>query len=108
MKNSSADLRKKWKILFKPNWGLYPVTAFQKALESILHVRSQSTAIYVFETACTLNGASQAAVVVKNLPANAGDIRDIGSIPGSGRPPGEGYGNPLQYYCLENPKSREA
>ena len=40
--------------------------------------------------------------VVKNLPANAGDKRDIGLIPGSGRSPGEGNGNPLQYSCLEN------
>ena len=38
--------------------------------------------------------------VIKNLPANAGDA---GSIPGSGRSPGEGNGNPLQYFCLENP-----
>ena len=38
----------------------------------------------------------------KNLPVNAGDIRDIDSIPGSGRTPGEGNGNPLQYSCLEN------
>ena len=41
--------------------------------------------------------------MVKNLPASAGDIRDMGSIPGSGRSPGEGYGNPFQYSCLENP-----
>ena len=46
--------------------------------------------------------------MVKNLPANAGDIRDVGSIPGSGRSPGEGHGNPLQYSCLENPMDREA
>ena len=45
---------------------------------------------------------SQVALVVKNLPANAGDIRDLGLIPGSGRPPGEGTGNPLHYSCLEN------
>ena len=38
--------------------------------------------------------ASQVALVVKNLPTSAGDIRDTGSIPGSGRSPGEGYGNP--------------
>ena len=44
--------------------------------------------------------------MVKNLPANAGDIRDPGSIPGLGRSPGEGYGNPLQYSCLENPMDR--
>ena len=40
---------------------------------------------------------------MKNLPANAGDIRDIGSIPGSGRSAGVGSGSPLQYSCLENP-----
>ena len=50
------------------------------------------------------------ALVVKNLPANAnaGDVRDTGSIPGSGRSPGEGNGNTFQYSCLENPTDREA
>ena len=47
--------------------------------------------------------ASQVALVVKNPPAIAGDARDTGSIPGFGRSPGEGNGNPLQYSCLENP-----
>ena len=42
----------------------------------------------------------------KTLPANAGDIRDLGSIPGLGRSPGGGNGNPLQYSCLENPMDR--
>ena len=46
-------------------------------------------------------------LVVKNLPANAGDIRDTGLIPGSGRSTGGGHGNPLQYSCLENPMDRE-
>ena len=46
--------------------------------------------------------ASQVALVVKNPPANAGDIRDEGSIAGLGRFPGEGHGYPLQYSCLEN------
>ena len=50
--------------------------------------------------------ASQVVIVVKNLPANAGDIRDTGSIPGLGRSPGAGNGNPLQYSCLENPTVR--
>ena len=50
--------------------------------------------------------ASQVVLVVKNLPANAEDIRDLGSIPGSRRSPGEGNGNPLQYSCLENPMDR--
>ena len=44
--------------------------------------------------------------MVKNLPANAEDIRDVGSIPGWGRLPGERHGNPLQYSCLENPMDR--
>ena len=46
--------------------------------------------------------------MVKNLPANTGDGRDSGSIPGSGRQPGEGNGNPLQYSCQENPTDRGA
>ena len=52
--------------------------------------------------------ASQIALVVKNLPANTGDIRDAGLIPGLGRSPGGGQGNPLQYSCLENPIDRRA
>ena len=47
-------------------------------------------------------------LVVKNLPANAGDIRDLGLIPGSGRSPGGGRGNPLEYSCLENLMDRGA
>ena len=47
-------------------------------------------------------------LVVKNPPAHAGDIRDVGSIPGLGRSPGGGHGNPLQYSCLENPMDRGA
>ena len=44
--------------------------------------------------------------MVENLPANAGDVRDLGSIPRSGRCPAGGHGNPLQYSCLENPLDR--
>ena len=46
--------------------------------------------------------------MVKNLPAKAGDTRDMGLIPGSGRFPGEGNGSPLQYSCLENSMDRGA
>ena len=46
------------------------------------------------------------ALVVMSPPANAGDIRDVGSIPGSGRSPGEENGTPLQYSCLGNPTDR--
>ena len=47
--------------------------------------------------------ASQVALMVKNPSANAGDLRDVGSVPGSGRPPGGGNNSPLQHSCLEDP-----
>ena len=56
----------------------------------------------------TLNQAFQVEQVVKNLPAKAGDITDIGSTPGLGRSPGEGNDNPFQYSCLENLMDGEA
>ena len=52
--------------------------------------------------------ASQVVLVVKNPPANAGDVRDLGSIPGLGRASGGGHDNPLQYSSLENPMERKA
>ena len=53
-------------------------------------------------------GASQVALVVKNPPANAGDVRNADLIPGLERSPGGGHGNPLQYSCLENRMDRGA
>ena len=53
-------------------------------------------------------GSSQVVLLVKNLPANAGDVRDRGLIPGLGRFPGGGNGNLFQYFCLENPMDKEA
>ena len=50
----------------------------------------------------------QVVLEVKNPPSNAGEIRDMGSVPGSGRFPGEEHGNPLQCSCLENPMDRGA
>ena len=52
--------------------------------------------------------ASQVALLVKNPPANTEDVRVTGSISGLGTSPGEGHGNPLQYFCLENPMDKEA
>ena len=46
--------------------------------------------------------------MVKNMPVNAGDVRDMGLNPGSGRSPGGGHGNPLQYSCLENPHGQRS
>ena len=55
-----------------------------------------------------MDRASQVVLVLKNLPAKAGDIGDTCSVLGAGRSPGEGHGNPLQYSCLENPVDRGA
>ena len=55
-----------------------------------------------------MSWASQIVLSVKNPPANAGDVKDTGSVPGSGRFPRGGHGNPLQYSCLENPMNRGA
>ena len=51
-------------------------------------------------------GASQVALMVKNLPANARDTKDVGFIPELGRSSGGGHGNPLQHSCLDNPTDR--
>ena len=51
---------------------------------------------------------SQVALVVKDPPANARDLKNMGSIPGLGRSPGAGHGNPLQYSCLENPHGQKS
>ena len=51
----------------------------------------------------TIERASQVVLVINNLPANTGDVRDTDSVPGSGRSTGGGRGDPLQYSCLKNP-----
>ena len=55
-----------------------------------------------------VHACSQVALVVKSLPANAVDVRDMGLIPGSGRSPGGEHGNPFQHSCLENPMDKGA
>ena len=57
---------------------------------------------------CLTYWATQVVLTAKNLPANEEDVRDVSLIPGSGKSPGGGYGNPLQYSCLENPMDRGA
>ena len=64
--------------------------------------------VFFFKMIALCIWASQVVLVVKNSPANAGDVRDKGSVPGSERSPGGGHGNPLQYSCLENPMDRGA
>ena len=61
-----------------------------------------------FSWSCLKYRASQVTLVVENLPASAGDVRDTSSTPESGRSPAGGHGNPLQYSCLENSTDRGA
>ena len=63
---------------------------------------------HIFTAACMVAWASLVVLVVKDPPAKAGDMRDLGLIPESRRSPGGGYGNLLQYSCLENLMDREA
>ena len=63
---------------------------------------------YMYVCIYIISYSTQVALVVKNPSANAEDVRDAGLNPGSGRSPGGGHGNPLQYSCLENPMDREA
>ena len=62
----------------------------------------------MYHVICSLKSLPLVALVVKNLPANARDIRDAGLIPGLGRSPGGGNGNPLEKSCLKDPTDREA
>ena len=75
---------------------------YRKAKALLLWVDSS-----IISAQLSLGRTSQVALVVKNLPTNAGDARDSGLIPGLGRCPGGGHGNPLQYSCLENPRKEE-
>ena len=107
-----------WRRIWQPTPGFLPGESHGEAWWATVHgVAKSRTQLSNFTyllthslTTCWFMnfGASQVALVVKNPPVNAGDIRDIGSIPESGRSPGEGHGNPLQYSCLENPMDRGA
>ena len=85
-----------------PNPSTRPVLSFFLFFIDILSVQ------YYINYRYTIFWASQVAEVVKNLPANAGDVRDAGSIPGPGRCPGGSHGNLLQYVCLANIMDRGA
>ena len=74
--------------------------------ETNLRATVKNSIFLVFNSYYVKTGACQVVLVVKNLRANEGDIRDTVSIPGSGRSSGGGHGNPLQYSCLENPMDR--
>ena len=69
---------------------------------------TRESLLEAIKTQCSQIWASQEALVVKNPPENAGDVRDMSSIPELGRSSGEEHGSPLQYSCLENPMDRGA
>ena len=81
-----------------------PVTSLLPSPADLLNpgIKLGSPALQVDSLPTELSGKPQVEQVVKNPPANAGDMRDSGLIPGSGRSPGEGNGYPLQYSGLEN------
>ena len=80
----------------------------QKAVCKGLHWPNVEREVQASYGGMFLEGGFQMELVVKNPPANAGELRDASSISGSGRSPGGGNGNPLQYSCLENPMDRGA
>ena len=87
-----------WQIPWMEEPGGLQSLELQRSRHNLGHTQHMYTQI----------GASQVTLVVKNLSANVGDMREAGSIPGSGRCPGIGHDNPLQYSCLENPIDRGA
>ena len=107
-----------WKLLHIP-WLLAPSSIFRlstigsspspTAIALVVHLLPPSSTTYM--CLCVyihIYMGFQVALAVKNLPANTGDVGDEGLIPGSGRSPGGGHGNPLQYLSLENPMDRGA
>ena len=77
-------------------------TSWAEALNLNLHWSLFAQSVHSFY----ITTQYEVVIVVKNPPANSGDVSYVGSISRSGRPPGGGNGNPLQYSCLENPKGR--
>ena len=79
------------------------VKYIEKVKNYIMNTHMCTTLILFTYKSFNISGASQVALVVKNLPASAGVAGDVSLIPGSGRCSGGGHGNPIQYSCLENP-----
>ena len=101
--------RKESETTERLNWCIYMIYIYKVSWQSswLNHVYVESKLWYEW-TYQWNRRASQMVLVVNNPLANAGDIRDVGLIPGSGRSPGGGHGNPLQYSCLGNPMDRGA
>ena len=99
-------------ILYCPLLGTWPKLGHPRPETQFknlpLNCQKREAFFLSFSFSFFIEVTSQVVLVVKNRPANAGDIRDTSSISGSGRSPGGGHGNPLQYSCLENPMDRGA
>ena len=89
-------------FIFSFHAGLFPKDLPFESTVTCCHEAEWQDFHFSLKLAHSTLGASQVALVGKKLPNNAGDIRDTASIPGLGRSPGGGHGNPFQYLCLEN------
>ena len=78
-------------------------TSTERTHKRLLYI----TKVFITKTVLIMTPDFPGGASGKDLPANAGELRDLGSIPGLGRSPGEGNGSPLQYSCLENPMTEE-
>ena len=89
--------------------GIFIFLVYKKTYSGVMYSASFGTTLqeWRLSTFCNKSRASQMALVVKNLTASAGDLREAGSNPGSGRSPGGGNGSPLQYSCLEDAMCKE-
>ena len=85
------------------------ISGVQKS-DSVIHIHVSILfqIIFPYRLLQSVEWVSQVALAVKNLSASAGDVRDLGSIPGLGRSPGGGHGTPLQCSCLENPHGQRS
>ena len=92
------------------SWSLFLLSNCQLPKGTQMTELNENQNAFQWQQALALSPAfavcCQVALVVKNLPASAGDLRDVSSIPRSGRSPGEEHGHPLHYSCLENPMDR--
>ena len=108
----SAKLVNPEPLLLQVLWGrLLWVSGSQHFLSQSIHNLVLCVLLFkdiLFNKYCWVIGASQEDLVVENLAFSSGDIRNVGSVPGSGRYSGGGNGNPLQYLCLENSMDRGA
>ena len=95
---------------FKLLWGRKKknILKWEERIMSITYSLGVWFDVFIFDYIWCVQNELPGDAVVKKPPANAGDSGDLGSIPGLGRSPGEGNGNPLQYYCLGNPMDRGA